>query len=542
MRVDAIGLSKTVQGGTRVLQDVSLSINRGELIGVVGGSGAGKTTLLEALAGVSPAHEGRVLLDGVDLYARPDAFRAIVGYVPQDDIIHTELPLARTLRYAAHLRLPPDLSPETVEREVEAAMRALDLHEHAATRVADLSGGQRKRASVAVEMLTRPEVFFLDEPTSGLDPATGAELLRVLQALSEAGATVVLTTHAVQDLAYCDRVVFLARGGRLVFVGSSDEAMRHFAVGSVEDIYGRLESAEGHPSRVEAGTTSGVAREVPAQPGPVQQWGVLTARTFEAMTRNKLTLAILLGSPAMVVMMFAVLFRRGAFDPTDPDPTSILMTLFWITFGSFFFGLTYGLLQIVTERAILRREYLVGLRLGPYLLSKISVLLPFLVVVNVVMLVVLRALDRLPAASASTYLSVGATLTLGAAAALALGLLASAAVNNPSQATLALPMLCFPAVLFSGAILPVHVMASVGQWFSTIVPVRWAFEAVGHDFGIRALLLRGSSPLGPPLVASYGDAGTLATTTYWALLAAFTSVFFVAAWLVLARSLKKATR
>jgi hypothetical protein len=253
-------------------------------------------------------------------------------------------------------------------------------------------------------------------------------------------------------------------------------------------------------------------------------------------------MAILLGSPVMVVALFAILFRPGAFDFTRPEPSAILMILFWVTFGTFFFGLTYGLLQICTERAILRREHLAGLRLGPYLLSKVAVLLPFLLAVNALMLVVLRALDRLPAASLTVYLSVGGTLALLAAGSLALGLLTSAGVATPSQATLALPMICFPAVLFSGAILPVHLMAGVGESISLFMQVRWAFEAIGHDLGVRRLLMEGGSPLGPPLVASYGDAGLRSTGFYWALLAAFTVAFLLGAWALLRRTARAGPR
>ncbi len=265
-------------------------------------------------------------------------------------------------------------------------------------------------------------------------------------------------------------------------------------------------------------------------------------RTFETLARNRLTLAILLGSPALVVAMFAILFRPGAFAFAHPSPGTIVMIIFWITFGGFFFGLTYGLLQIVTERAIVRREQLVGQRLSAYLLSKLTVLLPFLLVVDVLMLAVLRALDRLPAASITTYLSMGVTLALDAAAALALGLLTSAAVANPSQATLASPMPCFPAVLFSGAILPVHVMAGAGAAISVVMPDRWAFEAIGHDLGVRNLLLHGGSPLGPPLVRSYGSAGQHATSTYWLYLVVFTAVFLAGAWLVLLRGRRRDAR
>jgi ABC-2 type transporter len=206
----------------------------------------------------------------------------------------------------------------------------------------------------------------------------------------------------------------------------------------------------------------------------------------------------------MVIAMFAVLFKPGAFAFAHQSPTATVMIIFRVTFGGFFFGLTYGLLQICTELAVLRREHLVGLRLGPYLLSKVAVLLPFLLLVDVLMLGVLRALDRLPAASLGSYTAVGVAVALDAAAALALGLLTSAAVRNPSQATLALTMLCFPAVLFSGAILSVHVMAPAGKAIALAVPDRWAFESVVRSFHMRHLLEHGHSDLGPPLIAAYG--------------------------------------
>ncbi len=547
--VSARSLTKTVKGDVTVLQDVTLGVEPGELVAVVGGSGAGKTTLLEALAGISPTDSGSVEFDGVEV-GNGHAFRSSLGYVPQDDILHLELPLERTLGYAARLRLPAKTESSEADARVQEVVRSLDLTERAGTVVGALSGGQRKRASIAVEMLTDPRIFFLDEPTSGLDPVTSSELLRVLRKLADGGATVIFTTHAIQDLTGCDRVIFLARGGRLAFVGTVADALSHFDVSSVDQIYARLGQDE---ERVAGdGRAPGAVQPLRPEPsgplsGPhpvssIRQWAVLSARSFEAMARNRLTLAILLGSPVMVVAMFAILFKQDAFDFSNPSPTAVLMIVFWITFGSFFFGLTYGLLQIVTERAILRREYLVGLRLGSYLLSKVTVLLPFLIIVNVLMILVLRGLDRLPAESTGTYVSICITLTLDALAALMMGLLASAAVSNPSQATLALPMLCFPAVLFSGAILPVHVMAQAGAWISVLMPDRWAFEAVGHDLGVRQLFLEGGSPLGPPLVQAYGAAGLEPTGTYWAYLAIFSVVFFASAWLVLKRRLRSPNR
>jgi ABC-type transport system involved in multi-copper enzyme maturation permease subunit len=166
----------------------------------------------------------------------------------------------------------------------------------------------------------------------------------------------------------------------------------------------------------------------------------------------------------------------------------------------------------------------------------VTILGPFLLLVVTTMLAVLRLFDRLPDRPLATYASIGTGLLLCAIAALGLGLLTSATVSTAAQATLALPMLCFPAVLFSGAILPVHEMASAGARLSMAIPTRWAFEATGHDLGARRILAGGGSPLGQPLLDSYGDAGTLPTGTYWLVLTAFAVAFLGATWAVLVRT------
>jgi len=566
VRIEVKELSRRVRvrkrGELTLLDAVSFTLSAGELVAIVGPSGAGKTTLLEAMAGITPATAGSVRFDGVDLHANVGAFRSVLGYVPQDDIIHADLPLERTLRYAAQLRLPSTASAAEVDHAVRDALDAVDLTDQADVRVGSLSGGQRKRASIAAELLTDPRVFFLDEPTSGLDPVTSAELIVRLRQLADQSATVVFTTHSVDDLAHCDRIVFMARGGRVGFVGTVDEALDQFGVSSVPGLYVRLAEIDAATSAAGPGDSAitadaagraativvpgldadprGVIRR-PVASG-LTQWGVLTRRTLEILVRNRLTLAILIGSPALVVGMFAILFRPGAFDFEDPSPSSMVMIGFWVVFAAFFFGLTYGLLQICTERTILRRERLVGLRLGAYVASKVTILVPFLLLVVVGMLGVLRLLDRLPSRPMATYASMGFGLLLCAVAALGLGLLTSAMVGNVAQATLALPMLCFPAVLFSGAILPVNLMAKAGAAISVVIPSRWAFEAIGHDLGARRILAEGGSPLGPPLLASYGDAGAWSTGTYWLALGAFAVVFLVATWAVLVRSTRTSLR
>jgi ABC-type multidrug transport system permease subunit len=246
---------------------------------------------------------------------------------------------------------------------------------------------------------------------------------------------------------------------------------------------------------------------------------------------DRLTLGIMHGSPILVIGMFATLFRPGAFSPTAPSPTAALMVTYWMAFAAFFFGLTYGLLQICTEHPIVRRERFVGLRVGAYLLSKVAVLLPVLLAVDVAMVAVLRALDRLPAMGTRASVTLVAALLVDSIAALALGLLASAAVGEPSQATLMLPMLCFPAVLFSGAILPVPQMAFVGRAISAVTPARWSFESVGRALDLRQ---RAAGP-DTGVLRQYGDAFTGGTTGHWVILAAFGLAFLAAAHAVVDR-------
>lgn len=441
----------------QTLHDITFDVRPGEILAIAGGSGSGKTTLLEAMAGSRPATSGWVLVDGKEF--SPTDGRMSFGYVPQDDIIHTELPLRRTLEHAASLRMPTGSDPAAVEAAVTRTLLRLDLHSRADVVVSSLSGGQRKRASIAAELLTDPHLFFFDEPTSGLDPATGSDVMRQLQRLADSGTTIVLTTHAPADLDRCDRVVFLARDGHLAFVGTPHEATEFFEVDDLGDIYETLATAP-DPALLarDFANASTVVEATPAHSpasrwprdeslrpaerrvSRLHQWRALTRRNVDLLLRNKLTLAILLGSPTLVVGMMAVLFRPGTFDATQSTAMPAIQTLFWVAFAAFFFGVTYGLLQIVGEFAIFRRERFAGVSVGSYVAAKLTVLTPLVTVVNVTMLGVLRGLDRLPANSWSNWAALTLTLVLVSMAALSMGLFASAAVSNAAQATLALPV------------------------------------------------------------------------------------------------------
>jgi hypothetical protein len=430
---------------------------------------------------------------------------------------------------------------------VDETMRILDLADRRDVAVRMLSGGQRKRASVAVELLTQPRTFFLDEPTSGLDPSTSAEVLRVLRQLTWRGVTAVLTTHEPATIDRCDRVVFLARDGHLAFAGTPSEARRYFGVDDLAAIYDRLASEETPRAWAERFAAWREPTETPVHaaarqddhaaarpqdrrsPGVLRQWWLLTRRNAEVLVRNRLTLAILLGSPVLVTAMMAMLFQPGAFEPHGAADLGPAQIVFWISFAGFFFGLTYGLLQIVGEMAVFKRERRSGLNVGAYVASKIGVLLPVLTAVTVVLLGALRALDRLPAVGWDVYASLLVTLLIEAVSALTLGLLASAAVSNASQAALALPMLCFPQVLFAGAVVPVADMATPGRLLSLGLANRYSFEALG-----RGLRLDGFTSTVPSMRA-YGDTFSGAVAHSWLTLAGFAAVFALATVWVLHR-------
>ena len=537
--IEAEAVSRVLRNGSPILNEVSVVIEPGQLVAVIGASGSGKTTLLETLAGLRFPTSGRVLLAGRDVHLERGELRGAIGYVPQDDIIHRELPVRATVRHAARLRLP-ELEGAALDERVDQTIDALGLTDRSATAVGRLSGGQRKRVSIAVELLTGPRAFFLDEPTSGLDPGTARSLVGSLRGLAAKGSTVMMTTHSPDDVEQCDQVIVLLPGGRLAFQGAPADALEHFGVTSLAEIYRVLDDAPHlNPSTVASGTPRARCRPLSAEasgPRPTRrlghQWTVLTRRNVEVLARNRLTLAIMLGAPVLVIGMFVILFRPGAFD-TDGDPLAAVGTTYWLAFASFFFGLTYGLLQVVTEMAVVRRERHVGVGVVPYLLAKVAVLLPVLLFVVVAMVAALYGTGRLPGASAGTTAALIGVLVLEAVAALALGLLTSAAVSDPSQATLALPMLCFPAVLFGGAVLPVHAMATAGQLISVVTPDRWAFESLGRILDLPTRFGVGADAT--LVTDQHGQAFSGGAAAPAALLVAFTVAFLVAAVRVLHR-------
>lgn len=253
LRVDAIALRQTV--GPRaekvLINDISLSILPGEFVALVGGSGSGKSTLLDALNGFRPARQGRVFVNGTDYYANMQDYKHRLGYVPQDDIIHRELTVEDALYFTARLRLPANSSAEEVRARADEALDEVEMTDQRRLQITRLSGGQRKRVSIATELISRPGLLYLDEPTSGLDPVLERRLMLLLRRLADEGRTVIAVTHATANIDVCDKVAFLGRGGRLCFFGSPDDALSFFGAESITSIYDMLDASDEAPERWE---------------------------------------------------------------------------------------------------------------------------------------------------------------------------------------------------------------------------------------------------------------------------------------------------
>src|SRR5579859_6329244 len=248
IRIDALRLTKKGTRQAILINDISLAIPPRKFVAVVGGSGAGKSTLMDALNGLRPAQNGTVLYNGQDYYHHLAAFSTQLGYVPQDDIIHRDLTVERALFYAAKLRLPSDFTRKQIKERINEVLVDVDMTKRRHLLVNKLSGGQRKRVSIALELLANPSVFFLDEPTSGLDPGLDRKMMLLMRNLADKGRTIVLVTHATNNINACDYVCFLCQGGRLAYFGPPNEAKAFFGKTDFAEIYSALEPTDENPN------------------------------------------------------------------------------------------------------------------------------------------------------------------------------------------------------------------------------------------------------------------------------------------------------
>jgi ABC-type multidrug transport system ATPase subunit/pSer/pThr/pTyr-binding forkhead associated (FHA) protein len=517
LRLDALHLNQFVGKGINLLQDISLAVLPREFVAVVGVSGAGKSTLLNALAGIWPASNGTVLVNGTDLYRRFDAFRTDLGYVPQDDIIHKELTAGKALDYAARLRLPSDITTDERRQAVAEELETLGLAERKDVRVGSLSGGQRKRVSIGVERLTSPGLFFLDEATSGLDPGTENRLMRLLRQLADNGQTILLITHATKNVVLCDQVVFLAKGGRVAYFGPPGEALDYFGVAEFDEIYEKLENERSpeewadnyrqspqysqyivkrlrdtygelldtrpEPTSAEAGRAAGGSGPVAIKtkikrPAAFRQFTVLTARYMEIMRSDRVNLLLMLLIAPVLGLMDLIAWPRQVYHPLEGDASRAMVMLFMASIIPFLIGALSSVREIVKEKAIYRRERTVNLRIVPYLLSKVAVGFLFALYSAAALLLLKLLSVDFAHLGVEDILLVYFIIVLAVLSGVMWGLLISAIAPREEQAMLLLIVVVVVQMVFSGGILPLDQLGTAGEAIGYATSSKWAYEAL----------------------------------------------------------------
>ena len=482
-------------GEISLLDDVSFTVFSGEVIAMVGPSGAGKTTLLNAIAGITPADSGEVLLDGLDFHRILQADRSRVGVVPQDDIVHPELTVEESLYFSGRLRFSPDTSDAELGVEVDRVLQELGIEHIRASRIGDalhrgISGGQRKRVNLGQEMLTRStRVLFLDEPTSGLDPRAAQDIVRLVRQLADRGRIVFLVTHDLspQVMAQVDHLLVLAPGGRVAFFGPPAEACAYFNVATPDAIFNRFSdkppAAWGAAYRASPSHNKFVAMredllqldvrpDASREDKPTKfrrslknQLRTLVRRYWRVKTRDRTGLWVLAAQPPFLALVMSIVF---------PAPTTSM--LFMLSLSCLWFGMSVSVREFISDRVVWRRERRVGVAVRPYVGSKL-VVLGVLVVAQCFFLASLTWLTHGLWEVGFNPLLLCAVSALTGITGMTLGLLVSASFTSSEAAVGTLPLFLIPQIAFSSLLVGLRDMTSFARLFTWVNPQRYAFDA-----------------------------------------------------------------
>jgi ABC transport system ATP-binding/permease protein len=501
----AHGLALTIDG-RQLLQDVSFTAKPGTLTAVIGPSGAGKSTLVKLIGGAMPRSAGVVAFDGHDVHAEYASMRSRIGMVPQDDVVHRQLTVEQALHYAAELRLPADTSAEDRRQVVERVLDELELAPHKKTRVDKLSGGQRKRASVAMELLTGPSLLILDEPTSGLDPALDRQVMTMLRRLADAGRVVIVVTHSLTYVGMCDQILLLAPGGKTAFadppaqvgaaMGSTDWADIFARVSTDPDAAHRAYLAR-HPAvpRRPSPTAGAAPLGKPPRTSSWRQVVTLVRRQTRLITADRGYFAFLAALPFVLGVLSLAVPGSTGLGPAGPaapeEPIDILILL---NIGAVFLGTALTVRDLVGERMIFQRERAVGLSASAYLMAKVVVFSTAALIGTAVMVAIMTLGKGAPAhggallgpgvAHAVVELYLGLALTAITSA--MVGLTLSSLARSTEQVLPMLVATIMISMVLAGALIPVTGRLILDQlaWF---VPARWGFAASASTVDLNSV-------------------------------------------------------
>ncbi|MBT2476989.1 FHA domain-containing protein [Streptomyces sp. ISL-94] len=506
-------LTVTVDGGKQILKDVTFGVPEKSLIGVIGPSGSGKSTLLKALTGYRPANQGDVLYDNRNLYKQFAELRQRIGLVPQDDILHKELKVSTALKYAAKLRFPGDTAESEREARINEVLRELKLDIHKDKKITSLSGGQRKRVSVALELLTKPSLIFLDEPTSGLDPGMDRDVMQLLRGLADDGRTVLVVTHSVAELAICDKLLVMAPGGSVAYFGPPDEALNFFGYTTWADVFSAFENYRDYDwagrwkgsqhYQLYAADIDAIAPQSVALP-PAQQmrppkpqgWGsqlfTLIRRYVSVIASDRGFLGLMLILPAVLGVVSTVIPATfGLAPPTPPshfngDAGTIMLIL---CVGMCFSGAANSVRELIKERVIYERERATGLSRSAYLMSKVIVLGIITAIQGVIICAIGFTPRDLPTEGLLMPPAVELCVSVTALGftSMMFGLVISSLVKTAEKTMPLLVMFAIVQVVFTGILFQVYDSPGLEQ-FAWLMPSRWAVAAAGTTLNLGKLM------------------------------------------------------
>jgi len=480
--VRAIKVEKTYRGNTApAIKPMTFEIPHKSFVALMGPSGCGKTTLMNALNGSNPASAGSVYIHGLELKQNYQVLKRKIGYVPQDDIVHKELTVYKSLFYAAKLKLPADISDDEINNRIDEVLASLHISDKKDAKVGALSGGQRKRVSIAVELLSKPKILFLDEPTSPLDPETIKDFLTAIKNLTNEGTTVIMVTHKPDDLEYVDRVIFLGTKGNQAFYGDKAQLQpyfrENFKAESILDIYAAIgpENVKQAQQAYQLWCTTNKTETLHENKSEIEpdkkesffrQYLWLTIRYLNIKTNDRINTAILISQAPIIALLTCWIFK----DIMLPVPFMMAISAIW-------FGASNAAREIVGELPIYKRERMYNMQIFSYILSKLTVLTLFSAIQAVLFVAILLLVygnrDASMLELSHPSMAIG-FMILVAFAATTMGLLMSALVNTTEKVMTLIPIVLIPQIMLAGVITKIE--SSEVEYISYVTISRWGTE------------------------------------------------------------------
>jgi len=474
----------------KLLQEINLTLEPRTLTAIIGPSGAGKSTLLNLLSGRIRPSQGNVLINGLDIETHHKLLNQKIGYVPQSDILHAQLSTEQALSFGAELRLSSDISKAERKEKVNEILEKLELAERKHLPIKKLSGGQRKRASIGLELITSPEILFLDEPTSGLDPGLDAHVMETLRKLADEGQTVVLVTHSVDNLNFCDNVILMASGGKIAYSGPASTVFAVLQKKNWAEVFRFLASSDAlllaqrnQSSLISVG--SNLTAEVRNNRSFFKQAMTLGKRYLKVISTDRYYTSLLLAIPVLTGILCYLsgnkqgfgrghLTKYGFYYNSGAQGTILILIL-----GSVFIGLSTAIQEIVKESTLRKREQSAGVRATSYIFSKVVVLgvitsLQELVFTSIVLFK--RPMQPHGLLIANSRIELTVLCILLTLTALAVGLFISSLLTSQEQAMPVLVGITMLEVILSGA-LPITT-GPVLAFISKLIPSYWATNAI----------------------------------------------------------------